>query len=177
VRKTSRRYAPGRRRDDAGDAGAGHHLPVRRLCSLRPRAVWQGSRGRLRHHLVRRCTLNSVDPHLLKATGFHKTLPLNINPGFKMCRFKFNLRHSNLGHASEGAGAHRRRTSVGSLRVREAMVLHNPSCLRAPEGRVKKITKKCITYFFILLPPSSRLLDDFSVLKPRARRITFDDFI
>ena len=30
--------------------------------------------------------------HSLKAPGF-KPLPLNINPGFKMCLSKFNLRH------------------------------------------------------------------------------------
>jgi hypothetical protein len=33
---------------------------------------------------VRRCKLNSVLTHSLKATGY-KPLPLNINPGFKMC--------------------------------------------------------------------------------------------
>jgi hypothetical protein len=40
---------------------------------------------------VGRGALELCGPIARKATGF-KPLPLNINPGFKTCRFKFNLR-------------------------------------------------------------------------------------
>jgi hypothetical protein len=43
---------------------------------------------------VGRCTLTPPDPYLKGAwyPGGFKPLPLNINPGFKICLSKFNLR-------------------------------------------------------------------------------------
>jgi hypothetical protein len=42
---------------------------------------------------VGRCTLTPPDPQLKGA--WFQPLPLNINPGFKMCLSKCNLRHYN----------------------------------------------------------------------------------
>jgi hypothetical protein len=47
--------------------------------------------------------LNYVGPIAWKATGFGKPLPLHINPGFRTCRFKCNLRHYSGGGVGVGA--------------------------------------------------------------------------
>ena len=50
-------------------------------------------------HEVGRCTLSPPYPQLKGAwyPGGFKPLPLNINPGFKTCRFKCNLRRYSMG--------------------------------------------------------------------------------
>jgi hypothetical protein len=51
----------------------------------------------------------------LKPPGF-KPLPLNINPGFKMCLSKFNLRHYNWENVDLMEGK-RLRAGPGKARI------------------------------------------------------------
>jgi dienelactone hydrolase len=61
-----------------------------------------------------RCKLNAHLTQRLKATGF-KPSPLNINPGFKMCRIKFNLRRYSMAKMANRtlAGAYSRLGCTG----------------------------------------------------------------
>jgi hypothetical protein len=53
---------------------------------------------------VGRCKLElCCEPWLVKATGF-KPVPLNINPGFKTCLFKSNLRRYSAAPGGERGG-------------------------------------------------------------------------